>query len=70
MHFLLAHACNSLSLRLVREREGERKKGREREGERKKERKKERERDVEYGCFIFKVMMGALAPFSYLVKNS
>jgi hypothetical protein len=24
-------------------------------------------RDVEYGCFILTEMMGALAPFSYLV---
>jgi hypothetical protein len=31
-------------------------------------RKRERERDVEYGCFIFKGMTGALAPFSYLVS--
>jgi hypothetical protein len=48
----------------------------EREGEREKEREEERERgrerDVEYvQNFLFlKGMMGALAPFGYLVKNN
>jgi hypothetical protein len=55
-------ACNSLSLRPVREREKERERegerGKEREGRERGERGREREgrerkRDVEYGCFIF-----------------
>jgi hypothetical protein len=47
----------------------ERKRERYREGERGGERERDGERDVEYGCFILflKRMMGALAPFSYLV---
>ncbi len=54
--------------------ERERERVKKREGERERERK--RERDVEYGYWIYfiafkiaalKGMMGALAPFSYLV---
>ena len=55
-----------------REREIKRERGIEREREKEGERDgdRERERDVEYGCFIFifNKMMGALAPFSYLVS--
>ncbi len=65
------------------EREREREKDRERRRERGESEKYiciyiyiyiyiERERDVEYGCFILflKGMMGALAPFSYLVIDA
>ena len=45
------------------------KREKEREIQRGGESEKEGERGVEYGCFILflKRMMGALAPFSYLV---
>jgi hypothetical protein len=51
----------------VRKRERER--GSEKEGERERGSEKEGERDVEYGCFNFILngMIGALAPFSYLL---
>jgi hypothetical protein len=54
----------------MRERDREREKRRDREKEGGREREIERYRDVKYGCFIFiffKGMIGALAPFSYLV---
>jgi hypothetical protein len=59
----------------VREREKEGGRERKREGERERERKREveRERDVELSrivIFIFLGMMGALAPFSYLIQYS
>ncbi len=81
-HLLLAHACNSFSLRPVRirgrekerekEKEGERGIQRERGRERKRDRKRERGRErCRIRCFIFlKGMTGALAPFSYLVVCS
>jgi hypothetical protein len=74
-HFLLARACNSLSLRPVRGRERKREKDRGREGERggesvrKRERKREGERErgreIEYVCFIsiFKRNDGCLGTF-------
>ncbi len=52
---------------LVRERERERESGRKREREKEWEREGEREREREY--LFLKGMMGALAPFSYLVTN-
>ncbi len=52
--------------------ESERKRESLREREWERGREGGRERDVEYGCFFFffKGMMGALAPFSYLLFNN
>ncbi len=60
------------------EREREKERDREREGERERKREREREKDRErercricLELFLFlKRMTGALAPFSYLVKNN
>ncbi len=44
-HFLLAGACNSLSLRPVKERERERVRERKRERKKERERKRDKERE-------------------------
>jgi hypothetical protein len=81
-HFLLARACNSISLRPVRgrererEKDRERKRGRERErgdrgGESVRKREREKERENMFALFLFlKGMTGALAPFGYLVYHN
>ncbi len=64
--FMLARVSTPSSP--VREREN----GREREGERERERegeKEEREKERKREYLFLKGMMGALAPFSYLVFN-
>ncbi len=70
---LHVHACNSLPLQLVKEREREREGVRERERRRERkrevkrewerERERKKERDVEYGIFIFKRKDGCLVTF-------
>ena len=61
--FMLARVRTPSSLVREREREKERERGKKREGRR--ERKREREREY----LFLKGMTGALAPFSYPVRN-
>ncbi len=62
-----AHPLHQSETEKERERDRERKRERERKSER--ERKRERERKSEREYLFLKGMMGALAPFSYLVEN-